>query len=73
MENSKLLYGVWLDFPQNKPENNERCLIRRKGYGELWDPAVYNEYFECWDDGEGDDYFCDLNDVDKFMLIPKIC
>lgn len=65
-------YGVWLNYPENSPENHERCLIRRKGYGQLWEPVVYNEDYKCWDDGEGDDYFCDLNDVDKFMLIPDV-
>jgi len=72
MENNKLQYGVWLDFPQNKPNDCERLLIRRKGYGQIWEPAVYNEHYECWDDGEADDYLCDLDCVDKFMLIPEI-
>ena len=68
----ELQYGVWLDFPENKPKNNKRCLIRRKGYGQLWEPAVYNEDYDCWDDGEGDDYLCDLDCVDKIMVIPEI-
>lgn len=67
------IYGVWLDYPANKPDNGERVLIRRKGYSQNWELAVYNEDYKCWDDGEGDDYFCDLESVDKFMLIPKIC
>lgn len=65
-------YGVWLDFPANEPENHERVLIRRKGFGQLWEAAVYNKDYECWDDGEGDDYYCELNDVDKFMRIKPI-
>lgn len=65
-------YGVWLDFPDNKPEDGEKVIVRRKGYGLNWDMAVYNEYHECWDDCEEDDYWCELNEVDKFMRIPKI-
>ena len=64
--------GVWLDFPMNKPNDNERVLIRRKGYGQLWEVAVYNAFHECWDDGEGDDKLCGLDDVDKFMRIREI-
>lgn len=66
------LYGIWQDFPKNKPNDGERVLIRVKGYGENWEPAVYNEKYECWDDMDGDDYMCKLESVDKFMLIPKV-
>lgn len=65
-------YGVWLDYPDNKPEDGERVLALRKGNSLWWDVVVYNEYHECWDDSEGDDYFCDLDEVEKFMRIPKI-
>lgn len=69
---NELPKGVWLGFPENKPNDNDRVLIRRKGYGQIWDAAVYNAHYECWDDGEGDDIFCDLNDVDKFLIVPEI-
>ena len=65
-------YGVWLDYPANKPDYGERVLALRYGNRLWWDVVVYNEYKECWDDSEGDDYFCDLDDVEKFMRIPKI-
>ena len=35
------LYGIWQDFPKNKPN-------------------------------DGDGYMCDLESVDKFMLIHKV-
>lgn len=65
-------YGVWLDYPANKPDDGERVLALRYGNSLWWDVVVYNEYHECWDDSEGDDYFCDLDEVEKFMRIPKI-
>jgi hypothetical protein len=65
-------YGVWLDYPANKPDDGERVLAFRNGNRLWWDVVVYNEYHECWDDSEGDDYFCDLDEVEKFMRIPKI-
>ena len=64
-------YGVWLNFPENKPNDGEKVLISRANYYRgNWEPAVYNEYHQCWDDADGDDYMCELECVDKFMLIP---
>ena len=64
--------GIWLDFPENVPNDDELVLIHRKGMGNYWEPAVYNGYYQCWDDAEGDDIMYDLDVVDKFMLIPDI-
>lgn len=64
--------GVWLDFPENVPNDGEPVLIRRKGMGNYWEASVYNEYHQCWDDAEGDDVMYGLEEVDKFMLIPDI-
>lgn len=64
--------GIWLDFPENVPNDGEKVLIRVKGCGQNWEAAVYNEYHQCWDDADGDDYMCELESVDKFMLIPDI-
>lgn len=61
----------WLNYPEHKPKNEERVLIIRKGYGNYWEPAVYNEDHECWDDADGDDYFCELDSVVKFLSIPE--
>lgn len=62
-------FGVWVNYPEDKPNDGERVLIRRNGYGALWEVAVYDTYYECWDDGEGDDFLCALGEVDKFMRI----
>lgn len=64
--------GIWLDFPENVPNDDEAVLIRRKGMGNYWEAAVYNGYHQCWDDAEGDDIMYDLDAVDKFMLIPDV-
>ena len=65
------MYGIWQDFPKNKPNNGDRVLIRVKGSGENWEPAIYNEKLRCWDDIEGN-YMYELESVDKFMLISKV-
>lgn len=62
----------WLNYPEHKPKNDERVLIIRKGYGNYWEPAVYSEDHECWDDADGDDYFCELDCVEKFLSIPEV-
>lgn len=62
-------YGVWLSFPENEPENDERVLIIRKNVPNFWEVAVYNKDYECWDDSDGDDYMYDLDSVEKFMKI----
>lgn len=60
--------GIWLNFPECTPEDGEQVVVKRNGWYEL---LVYNEYHQCWDDSEGDDYCCDLSEVDKFLRIPK--
>lgn len=70
MSNEKL-YGVWLKFPENKPANCERVLIKTEAYYK-WQPAVYNEGYGCWDDNFGESYLYDLDSVKYFMRIPEI-
>ncbi len=28
---------------------------------------VWNDYHRCWDDEDGDDYFCDPNEISHWM------
>jgi len=30
----------------------------------------FNHEHECWDDESGDDYFCDVEDVEYWMKLP---
>jgi hypothetical protein len=69
MERTEEKRGIWLNFPECKPEDGEQVVISR--YGTFYEIVTYNEYHQCWDDSEGDDYFCDLEEVDKFLRIPK--
>lgn len=64
--------GIWLDYPENMPQDNERVIAHIKGDGNYWVVLVYNEYCECWDNEDGDDYFCELDNVDKFMIVPDV-
>lgn len=60
--------GIWLNFPECTPEDGVQVVVKRNGWYEI---LVYNEYHQCWDDSEGDDYYCELSEVDKFLRIPK--
>lgn len=60
--------GIWLNFPECTPDDGEQVVVKRNGWYEI---LVYNEYHQCWDDSEGDDYCCELSSVDKFLRIPK--
>lgn len=60
--------GIWLHFPECTPEDGEQVVVKRNGRYQI---LVYNEYYKCWDDSEGDDYYCELNEADKFLRIPK--
>lgn len=31
----------------------------------------FNHEHECWDDESGDDYYCDVEDVEYWMPLPK--
>ena len=66
--------GKWLDYdPKSMTLNdNDMVLIRRRGYGNNIDLCRYNEMFKCFDDGDGDDYFCELESTDKIFIIPEI-
>lgn len=64
--------GVWLDYSGIALEDKQRVLIRRRGYGGNYDLCVYNQYYDCFDDTDGDDFFCSPMDVDKILIIPDI-
>ena len=70
LNNMEVERGTWIKFPDNKPEDGERVLILKHGYV-FWEVYVYNEIHQCWDDSEGDDYMCDLDEVEYWMRIPK--
>lgn len=59
--------GKWFKLDDKKPEHDEVVLIFRKRVR----LAVYNEYDECWDDPETDDYMCELEFANYWMRIPE--
>lgn len=66
--------GKWIDYDPDviKLNDKDKVIIRKIGYGDNIDLCIYNEMFNCFDDADGDDYFCELKSVDKIFIIPKI-
>lgn len=66
-------YGKWIDFDPENPRasgviDGETVAVHEIGRGVNF--LTYNEYHECWDDIEGDDFYCHLDQVDKICIIP---
>lgn len=52
---------------QVPPEKHPYVLAIHKGTQKI---LCYNDHHKCWDDEEGDDYFCDTKDVEWWMPLP---
>ena len=59
----------WISFFDQKPNDGEKCLVCYKPRKRVI-LLTYNFYDVCWDDDEGDDYFCDFTDVDYWCPLP---
>lgn len=60
----------WIKFSDQKPHKYEKCLVCFKPYKTVM-VLVYNEGYECWDDEDGDDYYCDFDQVDYWCPLPE--
>lgn len=49
--------------------DGEPILIKRNSRS-YWEVACYNIEYKCFDDSEGDDYLCDIEDVELYMIVP---
>ena len=54
----------WKKVDENMPKEDERCLVIRNG---RIDVLTWSEHYQNWDDMEGDDYFCNKNDVSFYI------
>lgn len=64
--------SMWKKFNQENMieiPNGEPILIKRKGKN-YWEVACFNKYFNCFDDEEADDYFCEKEEVELYMIVP---
>lgn len=56
--------------PDSYPEEEHvRCLCVRRGEVVILE---WNSQHYCWDDANGDDFFCNLLDVSHWMPVPAM-
>lgn len=56
----------WILVEESLPDEEGQYLVKHNGnIMLLW----FNPHYECWDDADGDDYVCDLNDIEAWRPI----
>lgn len=60
----------WKDINENKPIDGARVLVCDIYYRQVR-ILTYNEYNECWDGEDGDDYECDLDRCPYWTELPN--
>jgi hypothetical protein len=60
---------AWIMCDDRLPEDGEQvyCYMKSGSYEIL----VWNEHYEVWDDAEGDDCFCDKDQVLAWFELPE--
>ena len=56
-------------FSERRPQDKQQCLVCDK-YEKRVRILTFNAYNECWDDEDGEDYFCDFDRVDFWERLP---
>lgn len=59
----------WIKTENQTPNNGEQVLVWYYGY--QYKLLIWNDVYNCWDDEEGDDYFCDRDKVEYWTHLPK--
>ena len=60
----------WISVEDRLPQKDEYCLVYGKSIGVLIRP--FNEFHQCWDDEDADDYFTDAKGgkITHWQLLP---
>ena len=59
----------WNKTIEEVPQSDVKVLACYHGFYKL---LVWNSTYECWDDEEGDDYFCDKEQVSYCIPLPEM-
>lgn len=59
----------WVRTIERLPDDDESYLVFHPTRGLLI--RVWNCYYSCWDNEDGDDYFCGHLDVTHWMQLPE--
>ena len=60
----------WKNLNDETPIGMERVLVCDTYFREVR-ILVYNDYDECWDTEDGDDYYCNLDRCQYWMSLPQ--
>lgn len=55
---------------EKRPSDGQVCWV--KPVRNFQQQLVFNSFHGCWDDAEGDDYFCEINEDDVWMPLPML-
>jgi len=62
----------WIKTSEQRPDSNNIVHVRVLVWTEDEIKILcFNHLNECWDDESGDDYFCDVEDVEYWMELPE--
>lgn len=60
----------WINFNEQKPVGVSRVLVCDPYFGQV-KILTYNDMCGCWDDEEGDDFYCDFSRIVWWMPLPE--
>ena len=59
-----------MEWKEGHPDQDGQYLVAYGHYHEIR-ILTWNQHYNCWDDEEGDDNFCDPEDVSHWMPLPE--
>lgn len=66
---SKITEVGWKQSSQEVPKDGEKVLVCYNG---LYGLLIWNEHCNCWDNSEGDDFFCEREYIPYWMRLPEM-
>ena len=66
----------WIPLTERLPDRDEKsrysqviCEVKKDGEILI---LVFNHEYDCWDDKEGDDFYCSIEEVSHWREIPEL-
>ena len=59
----------WIKTENQTPNDGEQVLCWY--YGHQYKLLIWNDTYNCWDNEDGDDYFCSQDKVEYWTYLPK--
>lgn len=66
---------TWKEFNDNsiqELQDGKQYLVKQHSKDQKWVILLtWNAHYKCWDDAEGDDYYCDCDQIALYCEIPE--